>query len=817
MPASGQPQSDLAADSDNRAASATPPPPSERLSIGGGLPTRLLALFLLCLLPVFIADIYASVDFRTRQRTALSDMAMRQAELASTDTNSLVESARQLLQAIAQLASVRSHEPGCRADLTALQQHLPDYAFLAVLDADGTVVCASLPDIQAGQRPAWGPNIPELGDFRLGHFDRLPDGRTFLPMIQAIPGAGTAGPSGPDGGAIVAALDLRWLGGHLAALWRGRAMARLDSTVVVTDADATVIGRYPDAADWVGRPLFDEAMNLTGETRAGVRILRLPDGGDQLAGFVPAPVPPVGLATIVLIPLQDMVPWFDVPGGREIIIVAGAGLLAIALTLLAGRRYYMRPLQNLLRATQLLRDGNLSARAEVSPRSPELGRLAATFNRMAATLQARDAAQRHTTATLEERLAASTQSLADAKARLQTETAQRERAEAALQETRKAQAVGEISGAIAHDFNNILATVLGSLDLLDRHLQDARLGRDTAAVERLSNLVARAVEAVQRGAQLATRLRALSHRRRPAASQADLASLFGDVAVLAAGSLGGGARIRTDLPDGMWPVAIGPDQAEAAVLTLCQAARTAEANGGRLLIAAANTTVGTATAGGPPPGDYVRLTLRDSGGRSSPESLARALAPFVHGPNRTTGPHGGDAKDGNAEASVMLMRVVPGPTGALRPQATRRTDMRLAAQPPVMVVDDDAAVRLVTVDMLRELGCDVIEATSAQEALAMLDEQSHGVGVMLIDYAMPGKNGIELARAVRARGITVPVVLATGFADLGDAGEAHTALLDVLLRKPFTMAELHATLTRLQGVRETPSDSPVPVAPHTWA
>jgi CheY-like chemotaxis protein len=115
----------------------------------------------------------------------------------------------------------------------------------------------------------------------------------------------------------------------------------------------------------------------------------------------------------------------------------------------------------------------------------------------------------------------------------------------------------------------------------------------------------------------------------------------------------------------------------------------------------------------------------------------------------------------------------------------------------VLVVDDDHAVRQVTVEMLKDLGCDTAQAAGGNEALSLIDEMRRGPDLILLDYAMPGMNGLQLARTLRAQGIAAPMALVTGYAELAEA-EGGSGVLDALLRKPFTIRELDATLARLR-------------------
>jgi hypothetical protein len=166
-------------------------------------------------------------------------------------------------------------------------------------------------------------------------YTNAPHGGAFLPITQSIPAARVDAGSGAA--AIVAAVDLGWLDQHLASLWRSRTPLLPDSTVAVTDWDGAILARYPETPTWLGRILPEAAMKLIGENSPGVAMLRLPDGRDRLAAYVPASVPPVGVATFVFLTGQSVASRFDISGTHEVELVAGAALLALVLTLLAGR------------------------------------------------------------------------------------------------------------------------------------------------------------------------------------------------------------------------------------------------------------------------------------------------------------------------------------------------------------------------------------------------------------------------------------------------------------------------------------------------
>ena len=775
-----------------------------------GLPSRLLALILLCLLPVVAAETYTNIELRAQRRTELGDLARRQAELVDHDMARLIDSTGDLLRLASLSPAVRALDPSCVGDIVRLQSELPEYRFVAVLDPAGRIVCTSLPGVAAlapGTAPAWATGLPAKGGAAPGDFALVPGAGPVLPIASALPGQ----PGG--GGTIVAALDLRWLSGHLATLWQSRTPLSPRSAVIIADTAGVVLARFPDREDWIGRTLPADVLPMVQGSQAAVGFLDL-GGIRHLVAFEPVGVQPVGIAALIVAGGLDVAPGLGATGLREILLVAGASLLAIALTVVAGRRFFVRPIDRLLQAAQRWRDGDLTARAELGEKGSEFGRLAASFNEMASALQVRDAELRMQADMLEAQVEARTRDLSETNNRLQVEIAEREKTEAALLQAQKLQAVGQLAGGIAHDFNNMLATILGSLELMERRLQRASAGQGAEETERLKGLIERATDAVQRGAQLTARLLAFSRQQLLIARPTDLNRLIGDLVTLAASTLGRRVRVRTDLAADLWPALADPAQVEAAILNLCLNARDAMPDGGELTIATGRERVAERAADGLVPGDYVRVSVRDTGCGMAAEVLARAFEPFF----TTKGPSGTglglSQVYGLARQSEGTVRITSAPGAGtevvlLLPrtredaETVERPRDRAAAAPPmprlmVLVVDDDTAVRHVAVDMLAALGCDVLQAGGADEALRLLSA-TQGIGLLLIDYVMPGMNGLDLAREVHRRGIEIPMVLETGYAELGEGPEADASLFEAVLHKPFTLRELQAALLRVHG------------------
>jgi CheY-like chemotaxis protein len=339
--------------------------------------------------------------------------------------------------------------------------------------------------------------------------------------------------------------------------------------------------------------------------------------------------------------------------------------------------------------------------------------------------------------------------------------------------------------------------------------------------EKLQRLIERATGAVQRGGQLTSRLLAFSRRQRLAARPTDVNALLRELITLATSTLGRRVQVVSDLTDELWPAMVDPSQVEAAILNLCLNARDAMPDGGRLTLSTSNVTVGSFGAelghvGDLAFGSYVRVCISDTGMGMSPEVKARAFDPFF----TTKGPGAGSGL-GLSQVYGMARQsggtvIIDSETG----QGTRVTlympraveaETSLAGPPPelalpapgspldlVLVVDDDNAVRQVTVEMARDLGCDVVQAAGGEQALAMIDKLSPPPKIILLDYAMPGMNGLQLAGEFRERGVTAPIALITGYAELSEADIAVGQLAG-LLRKPFTIRELQGLLVQLRA------------------
>ena len=397
---------------------------------------------------------------------------------------------------------------------------------------------------------------------------------------------------------------------------------------------------------------------------------------------------------------------------------------------------------------------------------------------------------RRTREELEQLVVERTRNLADANDRLITEIAERERTEAALLQAQKLEAVGQLTSGVAHDFNNLLTGVLGNLELLERRLKSE---------ESLRRLRAARL-AAERGARLTHQLLAFSRKQRLAPTPLDLNRLVSEASDMLFRTIGATVRIETVLTDGLWPALVDPTQIELVLLNLAINARDAMPAGGRLTIRTANVSRGDAPAD-LAPGEYVLISVSDTGEGMSEEVLTRAVEPFfttkepgkgsglglsmVHGVATQSG--GGLHIDSRLSRGTTVNVYLP---RARRVSAAAREREPLPAtvheRATLMVVDDDSDVREVAVGSLESLGYHMLAAENGPAALDLL-ARSGPVDLLIVDMAMPGMNGVELIKRARERWGDLKAMLVTGYADVAAFAPANS---DLVLQKPYRLERL---------------------------
>ncbi|OYZ17083.1 MAG: hypothetical protein B7Y35_00415 [Sphingomonadales bacterium 28-64-96] len=370
-------------------------------------------------------------------------------------------------------------------------------------------------------------------------------------------------------------------------------------------------------------------------------------------------------------------------------------------------------------------------------------------------------------------------------------------AEAALRQAQKMEAIGQLTGGVAHDFNNLLTPIMGALDMLTRR----QIGSES---ER--RLIDGALQSAERAKTLVERLLAFARRQPLQAVAVDLASLVGGMAALIASTVGPQIVVRVELDENLPPASADANQLEMAILNLGVNARDAMPDGGTLTITAARESVQGEHRSGLVRGDYVRLSVADTGTGMDVDTLTRATEPFFSTKGVVAGTglglsmvHGLATQLGGGLTIISE----PGRGTSVELWLPVSLDRNCHADEPivaptpvtsrlrVLLVDDEELVRICTADVLVDLGYDVIEAASGEQALRLLDE-GPAPDVLVTDYLMPGMSGADLAQAVRARKPGLPILIVSGYADPDGIAPDLSRL-----RKPFRSAELAQSIANL--------------------
>jgi PAS domain S-box-containing protein len=437
-----------------------------------------------------------------------------------------------------------------------------------------------------------------------------------------------------------------------------------------------------------------------------------------------------------------------------------------------------------------LPDGSIRSMVGVS--SDITARKTAEIERenLLAQLAAERTALAELTATLEQRVEERT-------ADLMKEVAAREKAQEQLRQAQKMETIGQLTGGVAHDFNNLLMAVMGNLDLLRKRLpNDPRLHR----------LVNGALQGAERGASLTQRLLAFARQQDLRAEPIDLRTLIQGMIDLLERSLGPRVALRIDVPPGLPPASIDANQLELAILNLAINARDAMPDGGSIAIVVAKYQA----ASDPvlQSGSYLKVSVIDTGTGMTPETLKRAVEPFFSSKPLGKGTglglsmvHGLAVQLGGAlllsstvGKGTTATLVLPVATAAPETESQMPASHKVNRSAIILFVDDDPLIAMSTTEMLEDLGHQVIGANSGLHALDILKSEQP-IDLMMTDHVMPGMTGIELAAASREVRPTLPILLATGYAELPEGTQ-----LDLpRLAKPYHQDQLRDRLDQLLG------------------
>ena len=395
-----------------------------------------------------------------------------------------------------------------------------------------------------------------------------------------------------------------------------------------------------------------------------------------------------------------------------------------------------------------------------------------------------------------------TQELWEANQALKTEAADREAAEAQLRQVQKMEAVGQLTGGIAHDFNNMLAVVVGGIDLAQRRLNGPR----REVLMHLQN----AMEGATRAAALTRRLLSFARSEPLLPERVDSKDLIGGMSDLLDRTLGERIRIDIDLAAGTWPTYVDPHQLENAIVNLAVNARDAMDGQGLMRITTENVKLAANEVGDVRPGDYVRISVSDTGCGMTSEVLDRAFEPFF-----TTKPVGkgtglglsqifGFAHQSGGEVGI-LSKVGKGTTVSIylprtemaapvrvHPAVQRKSDADVFVPGArILLVEDDPRVRTATVGALEDLDYEPVACSSGQEAIALFQQQEFDL--VISDVIMPEMTGPELIRHLKTSyDRDFAVLFVTGYVGEGESDDLRG---HELLRKPFTVGALASAVS----------------------
>ncbi len=385
---------------------------------------------------------------------------------------------------------------------------------------------------------------------------------------------------------------------------------------------------------------------------------------------------------------------------------------------------------------------------------------------------------------------------------------QRIQAEEQLRQAQKMEAIGQLTGGIAHDFNNLLAGILGSLELIQRKLP----ANDHP---QLARFVDAAIASANRGASLTHRLLAFARRQSLDLRPVQVNTLVCALEDLLVRTMGEQIALEIQLADDLWPTRSDSHQLENALINLAINARDAMPDGGTLRIETRNTQLGESEAHNyqVPPGDYLLLSVSDTGCGMPEEIIRHAFEPFfttkpigqgtglglpmVYGFVKQTGGylHLESQVGRGTTLSLYLPRLPVAPTE--QPVDARRDAPRGTGE-RILVVEDDQVVRMLMIEVLEELGYQLIQASDAQSALGLLERHAP-LDLLLTDVGLPGMNGRQLADAARQRQPGLKVLFATGYAEGAELRDGYLGKDMDMIAKPFSFESLAGKLKAMLG------------------
>jgi signal transduction histidine kinase len=737
---------------------------------------RILAPAALVALPAIALLLYTSFERREQAEQAVTENAERLASLKALDQERLIEGTRQLLIALSQSRDVR--EGDSEACSTYIRRVVPQfgtmYTNIGVIDADGTMICSgltaepvSLADRSYFQR-ALALKTFIVGEYTLGR----QTGKPSLPFaFPVVDDAGTARR------VVFAAVDAARLSDGLASDDWPDAL-----TIIVTDRTHAILAMHPGGKERLGHSLSNGPLTLRMGSRTSGVIEHVEHGTAEVMAFKRLIPLDSGVTVRVYVTKTEARAAATRTMYRTLLAFGLVAWIIIAGVHLASDRLLLRPIAQLTSASKRLAAGDLGARVAASTTIPELCALGKDFDTMAAALEGRE----------QQRLLAEME---------------RKELERQYHRAQKMDAVGRLAGGIAHDFNNMLTAILGYCELLLDDPQVADNHRDD---------ILEIQKAGKTAAQLTRQLLAFSRREIVEPVVLDLNAIVSGIDKMLHRLVGEHIDMQTALAADLGAVKADRAQIEQVMLNLAVNARDAMPDGGRFMIETANVHLRDGVNSdylAAPPGDYVMLSVKDTGSGITPDVLQHLFEPFFTTKVLSKGTGLGLAtvygvvKQNNggidvesAVGSGSTFRIYfPRSDERVNNEAPGAAERSANGTATILIVEDDPGIRDLSTKILSRCGYHVLVAGSGDQAREICERHDGVIDVLLSDVVMPGMNGPMVAEMLTRMRPGLKVVFMSGYTD--DAVVRHGVMeRDVpFLQKPFTPERLANKIVEVLG------------------
>jgi signal transduction histidine kinase/ActR/RegA family two-component response regulator len=731
---------------------------------------RLLLLFLVAFLPIAALTVRAPLRERDLDLQRAQAAAALRVDLAQVSHRELMNETRRYLQAISQVATATQDPARCQGLFLTLSRIIEDGWAMNRVRADGVVDCVSNRDETDSVDAYFVEHAKDiaqsdsgfLGGFRLSNAKNGPQQPLAVVYMRLVDSTGNFL------GALSVRRQMRWFDNLASEIVQDS-----QSLTMLTDAKGFVLAARPLHGNLVGTTLIDVNGGDVAQTRFPF------DGFEKRTSLDTVPRLYVNRPLMSNV-TQPVYVSIGVPSqgitsaaNRELLLSLLWLTLWIVLTFLcasyAAERVVFRDLSSLIAAADRLGRGDWSARSGVSPHAGELGQMANAFDRMAGQLEER-----------QERLA----------------------------QAQKMESVGQLAGGVAHDFNNLLTAIIGNSEIAREQLPADHPARGELRM---------VLDAARRSGQLTRQLLAFAKRNTMDVHVLKLNVLLTDINALLQRLIGEHIKLTVDCAADLHRTRIDPTQFEQLILNLAVNARDAMRDGGTLSIVCRNVRVMAGdrdAVNGVAPGEWVALTVTDTGTGMSPETVRRAFEPFytTKGVGEGTGlglavvygtvqQHGGHVRIDSAPGVGTTVSIL------LPPSVAAEDYVRPASPTPIrpsrghetlLLVEDESAVRAVSARLLRNHGYTVCEAVDGADAMRQMEgDKLDAVSLLVTDVVMPHMGGPELARSLRARRPTLPVLLVSGYSETGIPQDLIQTPGTIFVEKPFTTEALLGAVRRL--------------------